>query len=88
MAGNWGRILSTQKSAWNIPGAEVTELAVLTGAADAALTAAKNETVRTPAATAQCRETFKKMEDKMRDIKKRYFHVPPLTEPDLINLGL
>jgi hypothetical protein len=28
------------------------------------------------------------MGDKMRDIKKRYFYIPPLTEADIISLGL
>ncbi|MDR3148270.1 MAG: hypothetical protein LBU00_07845 [Treponema sp.] len=88
MARNWGNILPGKEAAWTIPAAVVTDLAALTDAADTALTAAKNETTRTPVATARCREAFKSLEEKMRDIKKRFFFTPPLTEADLISLGL
>jgi hypothetical protein len=54
----------------------------------AALEVAKTETTRTPVATAQCKAAFEAMIAKMRDIKKRYFLTPPLTEADYIALGL
>jgi hypothetical protein len=57
-------------------------------AAATILDAAKNETTRTPVVNARCREAFNAMEDKMRDIKRRYFFIPPLTEADFIALGL
>jgi hypothetical protein len=70
------------------PPAVITDFTALTGAADTALSAAKNETTRTPVVTARCREAFTAMTDKMRDIKRRYFLSPPLTEADLAALGL
>jgi hypothetical protein len=88
MAKKWGKILSAKRADWNIPAAEVTELAVLTAEADAALIAATDEGTRTPVTIVQCRGGFNKLEAKMRDIKRRYFFVPPLTEADLANLGL
>ncbi|MDR3115126.1 MAG: hypothetical protein LBU25_06360 [Treponema sp.] len=88
MARNWGLILPGKETAWGIPAAIVTELSAFTAAADAALTAAKNEATRTAVATAQCREAFKNLEEKMRDIKRRFFFTPPLTEADLLSLGL
>jgi hypothetical protein len=88
MAKNWGLILPSKQAAWNIPEAAVTGLADATGAADTALSAAKNEATRTPVATARCREAFKSLEEKMRDIKRRYFLMPPLTEADFAALGL
>jgi hypothetical protein len=88
MAGNWGDILPGKETAWNIPAAVITDLAALVASADAALTAAKNETTRTPVATAQCREAFKALEEKMRDTKRRYLLSPPLTEADFVSLGL
>ncbi|MDR1220950.1 MAG: hypothetical protein LBK73_15270 [Treponema sp.] len=59
-----------------------------TADADAALTAARNETTRTPVATARCKTAFDALTAKMRDMKKRYFYMPPLTEADLVSLGL
>ena len=88
MAKNWGVILTAQGSAWNVPAPETQELSTRTDTADAALTVAKNETTRTPVATARCREAFDSLTEKMRDIKKRYFYVPPLTDADLVALGL
>jgi hypothetical protein len=74
--------------AWGIPPETLHKLCALTETAEAALTAAKNETTRTPVATAQCREAFDGLTAKMRDMKKRYFLSPPLTEADFISLGL
>ncbi|MDR2447859.1 MAG: hypothetical protein LBD58_11340 [Treponema sp.] len=39
-------------------------------------------------ATARCRETFSNLTDKMRDIKRRHFYAPPLTDADFTALGL
>jgi hypothetical protein len=88
MAKNWGLTLPGKTETWGIPGTDVTRLGTLTSDADTALTAAKNEATRTPVATAQCKAAFEALAAHMRDIKKRYFFVPPLTEADLISLGL
>jgi hypothetical protein len=80
--------MTANAEAWGIPAAVITDFTALTGAADTALAAAKNETTRTPVATARCREAFEALTDKMRDIKRRYFLEPPLTEADLAALGL
>jgi hypothetical protein len=88
MAVNWGTILPAKETAWNMPVAEVTELADLCAAAESALAVAKNETTRTPVATAQCRTNFEALTAKMRDLKKRFFYEPPLTDADVISLGL
>ncbi|MDR2784056.1 MAG: hypothetical protein LBB48_09515 [Treponema sp.] len=88
MGKNWVIILKVNAAAWNIAMTVVTDLETRTDAADVALTAAQNEETRTPVATARCRETFKSLEECMRDIKKRYFFIPPLTEADFASLGL
>jgi hypothetical protein len=88
MAKEWVGILTVKAEAWGIPAAEITALTGLSNAADAALTEAKNEATRTPVATAQCKTAFDGMIGKMRDLKKRYFYVPPLSEADLVSLGL
>jgi hypothetical protein len=87
MAKNWGTVLGTQATAWNVPATEVTELASLTTAADTALTAAQSSE-RTPVVTANCKAAFDALAAKMRFIKSRYFLSPPLTDADIISLEL
>ena len=43
---------------------------------------------RTPAMNAQLRTARKELETAMRDVKRRYFFSPPLTESDFISMGL
>jgi hypothetical protein len=88
MGKNWVTILQTKKSAWGIPDNTFTNLSGKVNAAEAALAAAKNEETRTPVATAQCKTAFEEMAAVMRDIKKRFFYEPPLTDADIISLGL
>jgi hypothetical protein len=88
MAINWKGILGSNATAWNIPAGALTELDTLIQSADAALTAARNESTRTPVATAQCKTAFEALTAKMRDIKRRYFFTPPLADADFTALGL
>jgi hypothetical protein len=88
MAKEWNSVASSKADAWCIPEEALHTLCTLTETADTALSAAKSETSRTPVATAQCREAFDGLTVKMRDMKKRYFLSPPLTEADFISLGL
>jgi hypothetical protein len=88
MARNWVLILVDNWPEWNIPDTEVHILANLTHRASAALTAAKKEAIRTPAANTRCEEAFRELEDKMWDIKERYFLMPPLLYLDITALGL
>jgi hypothetical protein len=94
MSKNWLAILKTAAGSgtnadkWNVPANVVTELAGLEGEADTALAAAKNEETRTPVANARCKTAFDALVAKMRDIKKRWFYVPPLSPADLVALGL
>jgi len=90
MANNWLSILQTGTTAadWSVPAAAITELAALAGEAEITLKTAQNEETRTPVASARCKTAFNSLTDKMRDIKKRWFHVPPLADADIIGLGL
>jgi hypothetical protein len=88
MARNWQNVTGTSGSAWGIPPAVMQNFDVLTQAAANALEAAKNETTRTPVVNAQCKEAFDALIAAMRDIKRRYFLVPPLLDSDLVSLGL
>jgi hypothetical protein len=88
MSENWQTVLTTAKvSAWNIPAAEVTALKNLTTAAEAALALAQS-TARTVVVTAQAKTAFAALVEKMRFFKNRYFVLPPLTDTDIISLGL
>ena len=88
MARDWKSVMTTQAAAWNIPAAVLTDLDTLFQAAESALAVAQNETTRTPVSTAQCKAAFEALAEKMRDIKRRYFLEPPLTDADIISLGL
>ncbi|MDR2747948.1 MAG: hypothetical protein LBB77_10955 [Treponema sp.] len=88
MARDWISVLGTKGMDWGIPADVGAALTTLADAAEGALTEAKTETSRTPVATAKCKAAFDALTDKMRDVKRRYFLVPPLTEADLVSLGL
>ncbi|MDR2434664.1 MAG: hypothetical protein LBD47_08860 [Treponema sp.] len=88
MAGDWISVCTGKKINWNIPDPAMTELATRKQTAAAALETAKNETTRTPVATAQCKEAFDALTAFMRDFKRRYFLSPPLRDSDYISLGL
>jgi hypothetical protein len=68
MGKNWVSILAVNAPVWNISGNVLPELQALVNTVETALGIAQNEDTRTPVATAQCREAFTQMEDKMRDI--------------------
>jgi hypothetical protein len=88
MAKDWKAVMTANAAAWNIPAAVLTEFDALIQAAETALSAAQNETTRTPVATAQCKAAFEALTDKARDIKRRYFLEPPLDDPALVSLRL
>jgi hypothetical protein len=88
MADDWISVCTTRQTDWNIPGPALTELTTLRGTAAAALETAKNETTRTPVATARCKEAFDMLIAFMRDFKRRYFLSPPLVDSDYVSLGL
>ncbi|MDR1174609.1 MAG: hypothetical protein LBK83_03960 [Treponema sp.] len=88
MAKDWVTVLKSPEAAsWNVPAAQVTELEALTTAAEVILAAAEGRE-RTMVITEQCREAFEAMVAKMRYIKNRFFFVPPLTNANLVGLGL
>jgi hypothetical protein len=84
----WITIITTYLQQWGIAESVVQNLSALAAAAGSALDAAKNETSRTPVATARCKEAFDALTAAMRDVKRRYFLTPPLTDSDFVALGL
>jgi hypothetical protein len=87
MAKKWVEVMPFKADKWNIPQAEITEFVSLTSNASSSLNMAMSND-RTPIVTAHCRADFEALTAKMRYIKSHYFLVPPLTEEDLVSLGL
>jgi hypothetical protein len=87
MAKNWSAILSAQAASWNVPAAELTQLDALAAAAGTVLDKAQSSE-RTAVITAQCKAAFDGLIENMRFLKSHYFLTPPLTDTDLISLGL
>ena len=87
MARNWLNILETKAAAWGVPPATVEKLQILTAdaitALDNAMSAARNAVTNQ-----QVRTAFGALTDHMRDIRRRHFFMPPLTEPDWVSLGM
>jgi hypothetical protein len=88
MTKNWIQTIGGSATVWSVPLPTVHQLTALAGEAETALADAQNETTRTPVATAHCKEAFKALENHMRDLKKRYLYVPPLTDAGLVSLDL
>jgi len=72
---------------WDIPDDAVQELVELSDKALFALKDAQEESTNSSVAKAKCREIFRELEWSARAMKK-YFAALPLTESDIISLGL
>jgi hypothetical protein len=88
MGKNWVVILNTKGTDWKVPPTETQALGAAVGEADSVLAAVESDVTRTPVVTAHCREVFEHMKAVMRNIKKRYFYAPPLSEADFVALGI
>jgi hypothetical protein len=90
MARNWISIINAPGTTppWGIPPAQVTEFVILFDAAQDILLKASSESERTKVVTAQCNAAFKALTARMRYLKNHFFLVPPLSEMDIIALGL
>jgi hypothetical protein len=89
MAQNWVTILQRPESkTWGVPNKSLDELTQKTKAADVALDVVTNRETKTPVASEKCSMAMEALSNAMRDIKKRWFHDPPLDRSDLVSLGL
>ena len=86
MGKNWFRILGTKAEAWSVPEFRVTKLSAVVNTAESENVLPAGE--RNPVSNARLRTAFRELTAVMRDIKKRYFYNPPLTDADLLSLGL
>jgi len=86
MANSWGTKFAVHGQAWGVPDAATANLAGKAGALQTLIATPAAE--RTPTMNAQIMAAKKTLADVMRDIKKRHFFVPPMTDADLVSLGL
>jgi hypothetical protein len=73
---------------WGIPEDIMDKLGEAERKAGAALVTAMSEETRTSVINTLVSVSFGDMEKQMRDVKRRWFFSPPLTEMDIIALGL
>jgi hypothetical protein len=87
MAKAWLDVLAVKGEEWGVLDTMITALGTYYAIARAALAKALSAE-RTQVITAECRVAFGNLIDTMRNIKKRWFFKPPLTDPDFYALLL
>jgi hypothetical protein len=85
MAGNWGVKIAANPE-WGVPAAATQNLAAKATALQTLLATPPED--RTPTINTRIKSAEKALVETMRDVKKRYFFVPPLDDGDLVSLGL
>ena len=88
MAKQWVEVLAEYGASWNIPKNTVANFKNLVEIAENALRDALNENTNSTVAKTKCGEAFEKMTAAARDIKRWFFHSPPLKDHELVMLGL
>ena len=87
MAKTWNMVLNTMAEEWGVPDSEkakLNSLLVEVAAAENAAKAAGGGAV----ANSRVREAYTALRSFMRNMKRLYFLSPPLSETDLVSLGL
>jgi hypothetical protein len=79
---------TTKARACNIPLQAGTRLGNLTASASQAFAAQNDRTTRSEVTVAATNTAISELTDCMRDLKKRYFHDPPLEAADFVAMGL
>ena len=87
MAMKWNTVLALKGASWSVPEERITQLNTLTLNAQAAYNESKTKD-RTSVITAKVEKAFKELVADLRDVKNRYYFVPPLTSVDLASLDL
>jgi hypothetical protein len=87
MALKWVDVLARKGQTWGVPDATEKNLETLVEHAQDALHDARGSE-RNAVINQQVRTAFGALTDALRDIKRRYYFIPPLTEADVVSLGL
>ncbi|MCL2233824.1 MAG: hypothetical protein FWB99_12205 [Treponema sp.] len=88
MAKKWVEVLAEHGNSWNILKDIMRNFEDLVQAAENALHDVQNENANTTVAKTKCGEVFDQMTAAARDIKRWFFHSPPLKDYELVMLGL
>ena len=88
MAKEWIIVMMENGQAWGLAAGVLTKFTALTEAAETALAVVENDSTNTSVAMAKCDEAFEALTADMRDTKRRYFLIPPLTIAGFVSLGL
>jgi hypothetical protein len=89
MCRNWISMMSVTetRTRWGVPAETFQELGELFAAAQALLQKSMDEAQRTHVVTVEMQAAFKALTSAMRDMRDRYFKLPPLTEAEWAGLG-
>ena len=86
LGANWYKIISMRADDWGVPEPMRIKLSAAIDVAKAEIAIPQSE--RNTVSNARLKAAFDELTAVMRDIKKRYFYNPPLTDADLLSLGL
>ena len=86
MGKSWVPTLNEKQMEWGVPVEKITNLAAALSEAETENSIPVGE--RSKVSNSRLKIAFNTLTGEMRDIKRRYFFVPPLTNTDLIGLGL
>jgi len=87
LARRWFDLLPEKETAWRIPAGMLQRLGALISDAELLQERAESS-LGTKGDAARVRAAFAEMVAQMRDIRRRVFFIPPLTEANFIDLGL
>jgi len=88
MATFWVEAFTEKGALWNIPAETIENFTDLVAETSELFHLAQDKKKRTTVISADNKAALLRMESTMRDIKKRYLHIPPLTEGDYAWLRL
>ena len=86
MAKTWCAILGAKGETWGVPADVVTRISQKANVAGSENDIPASE--RNTVSSARLKTAFGELSAEMRDAKKRYFYNPPLSDADLLSLGL
>ena len=88
MAETWLTEIPARGAGWGVPSVEVSILTGLANTARNKLEQVKNKGQRTAVDVAECNTAFENLKNRMRYDKDHWLIKPPLTDGDLVALGL
>ena len=88
MAKRWVEVLSARASLWNIPEDALTNFKNVVKTAENAFDVVQNKATNTTVAKTKYAEAISLMQSSAREMKRWFFHSPPLKDHEMVMLGL